>query len=114
LAPNDWVSAIMREHAVRIPRSGRPSKPQIAPVAGSWAVPFCRRFFLLIMPLTLMRFLFSGILLALMSGCAVVAVADLAVTSVVTVAKVGVKTVGAAVDAVIPDKKSDSGKSKGK
>jgi len=52
--------------------------------------------------------------MALLSGCAVVAVADLAVTSVVTVAKVGVKTVGAAVDAVIPDKKSDSDKSKGK
>ena len=50
----------------------------------------------------------------LLSGCAVVAVADLAVTSVVTVAKVGVKTVGAAVDAVIPDKKSDADKSKGR
>jgi hypothetical protein len=66
------------------------------------------------MPLTITRFLFSGILLALMSGCAVVAVADLAVTSVATVAKVGVKAVGAAVDVVIPDKKSDSDKSKGK
>jgi hypothetical protein len=66
------------------------------------------------MSLTITRFLLSGVLMALMSGCAVVAVADLAVTSVVTVAKVGVKTVGAAVDAVIPDKKSDSDKSKGK
>jgi hypothetical protein len=66
------------------------------------------------MPLIIARFLLPGILMTLLSGCAVVAVADLAVTSVVTVAKVGVKTVGAAVDAVIPDKKSDSGKSKGK
>lgn len=63
---------------------------------------------------TMARFLFPVIVMTLMSGCAVVAVADLAVTSVVTVAKVGVKTVGAAVDAVIPDKKSDSDKSKGK
>jgi hypothetical protein len=63
---------------------------------------------------TMTRFLFPVIVMTLMSGCAVVAVADLAVTSVVTVAKVGVKTVGAAVDAVIPDKKSDSDKSKGK
>jgi hypothetical protein len=49
------------------------------------------------------------ILLALfsfsLSGCAVLAVADLAVTGVATAAKVGVKTVGAVVDAVIPDKK---------
>lgn len=43
-----------------------------------------------------------------------VAVADLAVTSVATVAKVGVKTVGAAADAVIPDKKSEADQSKGR
>lgn len=49
-----------------------------------------------------------------LSGCAVVAVADLAVTSVATVAKAGVKTVGAAVDMVIPDSKADSGKAKSK
>ena len=61
-----------------------------------------------------MRYLALPLLACLLSGCAVVAVADLAVTSVVTVAKVGVKTVGAAVDAVIPDKKSDAEKSKGR
>ena len=102
----------MLGRAARASRSGRPLKQLAA--AGSRAVRFCRGFFLLTMALTLARFLLSGVLMALMSGCAVVAVADLAVTSVVTVAKVGVKTVGAAVDAVIPDKKSDSDKSKGK
>jgi hypothetical protein len=64
-----------------------------------------------------MRYLalaFMAFMALMLSGCAVVAVADLAVTSVVTVAKVGVKTVGAAVDAVIPDKKSDADKSKGR
>jgi len=40
-----------------------------------------------------------------LSGCAVIAVADLAVTTAATVAKAGVKTVGAAVDAVTSDKK---------
>jgi hypothetical protein len=40
----------------------------------------------------------------LLQGCAVVAVADLAVTTAATVAKAGVKTVGAAVDLVTPDK----------
>ena len=50
----------------------------------------------------------------MLSGCAVIAVADLAVTSVATVAKVGVKTVGAAVDVVIPNKKSDADQSKGR
>lgn len=62
----------------------------------------------------IMRFLLLSLSVCLLSGCAVVAVADLAVTSVATVAKVGVKTVGAAVDAVIPDKKSDADKSKGR
>jgi uncharacterized protein YceK len=40
-----------------------------------------------------------------LSGCAVIAVADLAVTTAATVAKAGVKTVGAAVDAVTSEKK---------
>lgn len=37
-------------------------------------------------------------------GCAVVAVADAAVTAAATTVKVGAKVVGAAVDAVIPEK----------
>jgi len=49
-----------------------------------------------------------GLLLALMaslllSGCAVVAVADAAVTVVAVGVKVTAKTVGAVADAVIPD-----------
>jgi len=40
-----------------------------------------------------------------LSSCAVVAVADLALTTAATVAKAGVKTVGAAVDLAVPDKK---------
>ena len=48
------------------------------------------------------------------SGCAVIAVADLAVTSAATVAKAGIKTVGAVVDAVIPDKKPEADKAKGR
>ena len=40
---------------------------------------------------------------ALLSGCAVVAVADAAVTVVATGVKVGAKAVGAAADMVIPD-----------
>jgi len=47
------------------------------------------------------------------SSCAVVAVADLAVTTAPTVAKAGVKTVGAAVDLMLPDKKVED-KAKGK
>jgi hypothetical protein len=39
----------------------------------------------------------------LLTGCAVVAVADAAVTVVATGVKVGAKVVGAAVDVVIPD-----------
>ena len=46
------------------------------------------------------------------SGCAIVAVADAVVTTGATVVKVGVKTVGAAVDAVLPDKKTESDKDK--
>ena len=40
-----------------------------------------------------------------LSGCAVIAVADAVVTTGATVVKAGVKTVGAVVDAVIPEKK---------
>lgn len=40
---------------------------------------------------------------SLLSGCAVVAVADMAVTAAATVVTTGVKAVGAVVDAVIPD-----------
>ena len=54
-----------------------------------------------------MRFLLVAIALASFQGCAVVAVADLAVTTAATVAKAGVKTVGAAVDLVTPDKKPE-------
>ena len=42
-----------------------------------------------------------------LGGCAVVAVADAAVTVVATGVKVGVKAVGAAADAVIPDGDDD-------
>lgn len=44
---------------------------------------------------------------ALLSGCAVVAVADAAVTVVATGVKVTAKTVGAVADAVIPDGDDD-------
>jgi hypothetical protein len=43
--------------------------------------------------------------LSLLSGCAVVAVADLAVTTAATVVSTGVKATGAVIDAVIPDSK---------
>jgi len=43
------------------------------------------------------------VLLPLLGGCAVVAVADAAVTVVATGVKVTAKAVGAAADAVIPD-----------
>ena len=42
---------------------------------------------------------------SLLSGCAVVAVADLAVTTAATVVSTGVKATGAVIDAVIPDAK---------
>ena len=61
-----------------------------------------------------MRILLLPLVSCMLSGCAVVAVADLAVTSVATVAKAGVKTVGAVVDIVIPDKKAGSDPVKGK
>ena len=47
-----------------------------------------------------------------LSGCAIVAVADAVVTTGATVVKIGVKTVGAAVDAALPDKKPESDKDK--
>ena len=61
-----------------------------------------------------MRFLTLTLAFSLLQGCAVVAVADLAVTTVATVAKAGVKTVGAAVDLVTPEKKPETEKSKDK
>jgi hypothetical protein len=51
-----------------------------------------------------MRYLMLTLSLCLLEGCAVIAVADLAVTTAATVAKAGVKTVGAAVDLVTPEK----------
>ena len=61
-----------------------------------------------------MRYLTLTLAFSLLQGCAVVAVADLAVTTVATVAKAGVKTVGAAVDLVTPEKKPETEKSKDK
>ena len=62
-----------------------------------------------------MRYLMLTLSLYLLQGCAVVAVADLAVTTAATVAKAGVKTVGAAVDLVTPDKSDkEEEKPKGK
>jgi len=62
-----------------------------------------------------MKFLLTVIVLVSFQGCAVVAVADLAVTTAATVAKAGVKTVGAAVDLVTPDKtEKEKEKPKGK
>ena len=55
-----------------------------------------------------MRYLLLTFTFCLLQGCAVVAVADLAVTTVATVAKAGVKTVGAAVDLVTPEKKPEA------
>ena len=51
-------------------------------------------------------------LLVALSGCAVVAVADAVVTTGAVVVKAGAKTVGAVVDAVLPDKKSETEKEK--
>ena len=47
----------------------------------------------------------SVVLALLLSGCAVVAVADAAVTVAATVVKTGVKATGAVINAVIPDSK---------
>ena len=55
-----------------------------------------------------MRYLMLTLTFSLLQGCAVIAVADLAVTTVATVAKAGVKTVGAAVDLVTPEKKPEA------
>ena len=55
-----------------------------------------------------MRYLLLTFTFCLLQGCAVVAVADLAVTTVAAVAKAGVKTVGAAVDLVTPEKKPEA------
>ncbi len=55
----------------------------------------------------LCRWLLSAMLIASVSGCAVVAVADAAVTVVATGVKVTAKTVGAVADAVIPDDDED-------
>ena len=46
-------------------------------------------------------------LLILLNGCSVLAVADAGVSAVATTVKVGAKVVGAAVDAVLPDKDKD-------
>ena len=48
------------------------------------------------------------VLLPLLGGCAVVAVADAAVTVVATGVKVTAKAVGAAADAIIPDGDDES------
>jgi len=61
-----------------------------------------------------MRYLMFTLTLCLLQGCAVIAVADLAVTTVATVAKAGVKTVGAAVDLMTPEKNPEIENSKGK
>ena len=60
------------------------------------------------------QWILIGLVCASMSGCAVVAVADAVVATGATLVKAGVKTVGAAVDAVLPDKKSDSQDQTGK
>ena len=49
-----------------------------------------------------LRFLLTFLLLTILSGCAVVTVADAAVTVVATGVKVTAKAVGAVADAVIP------------
>ena len=49
------------------------------------------------------RVLATGLLLLMVSGCAIIAVADAAVSVTATVVKTGVKVAGAAIDAVIPD-----------
>ena len=51
------------------------------------------------------RLLTVSLLLAQLTGCAVLAIADAAVTTAATAAKVTVKAVGAIADAVIPDSK---------
>ena len=55
---------------------------------------------------------FALAMLLFLPGCAVIAVADLAATVVVTTVKVGVKAVGAVVDAVLPDSDKEKDKDK--
>ena len=50
-----------------------------------------------------MRFLILPMLL-LQTGCSVLAVADAGLSAVASTVKIGAKAVGAAVDAVVPDK----------
>ena len=57
-------------------------------------------------------FVLGVMMLVALSGCAVVAVADAVVTTGAVVVKAGAKTVGAVVDAVLPDKKSEAEKDK--
>jgi hypothetical protein len=54
----------------------------------------------------MMKYLLIPMLL-LLTGCSVLAVADAGVSAIATTIKVGAKVVGAAVDAVIPDKEKD-------
>ena len=55
-----------------------------------------------VLSVPLLAWLASLLTVTLLSGCAVVAVADMAVTTAATVVTTGVKAVGAVVDAVIP------------
>ena len=48
--------------------------------------------------------LFTSLLVSLLTGCSVLAVADAGVSVVATTVKAGVNVVGAAVDAVLPSK----------
>ena len=57
--------------------------------------------------LRLCSLLATGGLVLMLTGCAVVAVADAAVTVVATGVKVTAKAVDAVVDVVIPDKEKD-------
>ena len=58
------------------------------------------------------NFVLGLLMLVTLSGCAIVAVADAVVTTGAVVVKAGAKTVGAVVDAVLPDKKSETEKEK--
>lgn len=53
-----------------------------------------------------------ALLLSLLSGCALFAVADAVVTTAATAVKVTAKTAGAVVDAVIPDSDKNEEKKK--
>ena len=58
------------------------------------------------------NFVLGLLMLVTLSGCAIVAVADAVVTTGAVVVKAGAKTVGAVVDAVLPDKNSETEKEK--